>query len=52
PSRWTRRKFPVRPAFAMTVNKSQGQTIRGRVGVLLPEPVFSHGQMHVAASRV
>ena len=41
PFRWTRRQFPSAPAFAMTINKSQGQTIRGRVGVFLPEPVFS-----------
>jgi len=36
-----RRQFPVRPAFAMTINKAQGQTLQ-RVGVLLDEPVFSH----------
>lgn len=51
PFRWVRRQFPVRPAFAMTVHKAQGQTL-GRVAVLLDEPVFSHGQLYVAASRV
>jgi len=46
-----RRQFPIRPAFAMTINKAQGQTLR-RVGVFLPDPVFSHGQYYVAKSRV
>ena len=30
----------VRPAFAMTVNKAQGQTLQ-RVGVYLPDPCFT-----------
>ena len=34
----------------MTVNKAQGQTIPV-VGIYLPEPIFSHGQLYVALSR-
>ena len=45
-----RRQFPVRLAFAMTVNKSQGQSLK-RVGLDLRSPVFSHGQLYVGLSR-
>lgn len=34
----------------MTINKSQGQTF-DVVGVHLVDPVFTHGQLYVAASR-
>jgi len=38
------RQFPVRMAFAIIINKSQGQTFNN-VGVYLPSPVYSHGQL-------
>ncbi|KAI3984755.1 hypothetical protein MKX01_039372 [Papaver californicum] len=46
----TRRQFPVRLAYAMTINKSQGQSVK-YVGIDLRTHVFSHGQLYVALSR-
>jgi hypothetical protein len=46
------RQFPVRLAYAMTINKSRGQTMK-HVGIYLPCPgVFGHSQLYVAVSRV
>jgi len=44
-------QFPIRLAFAMTINKSQGQTM-SICGLDLENPCFSHGQLYVACSRV
>lgn len=50
PFKLKRRQVPVRPAFAMTINKAQGQTLKA-VGLYPPSPVFSHGQFYVGLSR-
>ena len=46
-----RTQFPLQLAFAMTINKAQGQTLK-HVGLCLTEPVFTHGQLYVAVSRI
>ena len=43
-------QFPVRLSFAMTINKSEGQSIK-YVGIHLMSPVFCHGQLYVTLSR-
>jgi ATP-dependent DNA helicase PIF1 len=51
PIQFKRLQFPIRLAFAMTINKSQGQTM-SVCGLDLSTPCFSHGQLYVACSRV
>ena len=50
PIHFRRTQFPIRPAYAITINKAQGQTLN-YVGLYLPLPVFGHGQLYVALSR-
>ena len=37
-----RRQFPIRLCYAMTINKSQDQSLKDAI-LYLPKPVFSHG---------
>lgn len=45
------RNFRIKPSFAMTINKTQGQILE-HVSMYLPQPVFTHGQLYVALSRI
>ena len=51
PIEFSRFQFPVKVCFAMTINKSQGQTLNV-AGLCLEDPCFSHGQFYVGCSRV
>jgi len=51
PFQFKRMQFPVKVCFAMTINKSQGQTLK-IAGIDVREDCFSHGQFYVACSRV
>ena len=47
--RWL--QFQISLCFAMTINKSQGQTFKA-VGIDLTDESFTHGMLYVALSRV
>lgn len=51
PISFKRLQFPLKTSFALTINKSQGQTFT-MVGIDLRKECFSHGQLYVALSRV
>ena len=44
-------QFPLRLCFGMTINKSQGQSLKV-AGLDLSTPCFAHGQLYVGCSRV
>ena len=51
PFKLKRRQYPVKFAWAVTINRWQGQQVRHRLGLYLPRPVWMHGQLYVALSR-
>nr|KYP33102.1 ATP-dependent DNA helicase PIF1 [Cajanus cajan] len=51
PFKFQRRQFPLCLYFEMNINKSQGQSL-SMVELFLPKPIFIHGHLYVAASRV
>jgi len=53
PSGYTllRKQFPLAPAYASTFHSCQGLTL-DCVGIDLTRPVFTHGQLYTALSRV
>jgi len=51
PFEWSRLQFAITVAFSTTINKAQGDTQK-MIGIWLLAPVFGHGQLYVALSRV
>ncbi len=45
-----RKQFPINLAYALTIDKSQGQSLK-RVGLYLCSECFAHGQLYTALSR-
>ena len=43
-------QFPITLAFAIIINKAQGQTLE-KAAIYLSTDVFGHGQLYVALSR-
>ncbi|GFR81482.1 ATP-dependent DNA helicase pif1 [Elysia marginata] len=51
PFHMKRKQFPVRPAFAITASKAQGQRLE-QIGIYLKNHFFTHGELYIAISRV
>jgi hypothetical protein len=50
PFEFTRVQFPIIPAYCVSVHKSQGQSLT-RVGLIIDQDSFAHGQVYTALSR-
>lgn len=51
PFKMKRTQLPLSVCFAMTINKSPGQSLY-KVDLYLAQQVFIHGQLYVVSSRV
>ena len=51
PFQFRRLQFPVKPCFAFTINKAQGQTLKA-IGIDLSSACFTHGMFYVSVSRI
>ena len=51
PVEFKRTQFPIKPCFALSINKSQGQSLKIAGVHLAAGGCFSHGQLYVALSR-
>ncbi|RDX61854.1 hypothetical protein CR513_59879, partial [Mucuna pruriens] len=51
PFKLIRRQFPIIISYVMTINKFQGQLLAS-VRLYLHRPMFSHGKLYVAFSRI
>jgi hypothetical protein len=47
--KFNQRQYPIQLAFAMTINKSQGQSLK-HIRIDLYLPVFAYGQLYIALS--
>ena len=51
PLKFQRKQFVITLCFAITINKSQSQSL-SFVGLILPKFVFTNGQLYVIISRI
>ncbi|KAL7588139.1 hypothetical protein Lser_V15G39993 [Lactuca serriola] len=51
PFAFERKQFPIKICYAMTINKSQGQSLK-KIGIYLPQPVFTHGQLYLTIMSI